>query len=465
MIPLLPAIVIIPILFSLPIFYFGDTHAKKIAIAASSISFVLAVIAGAIAITQGYGALTFSSAYIQQINAGFSFSLGQLTLLLFLMTAIVFFAATLVSDCFIKSSKSLYYIVLLLSEAGGLGVFASSNFFLLYIFWEISEVAMFFMIFVFGSNNRRYAAMKFIIYSVVASLMLLIGVIMLYVAVPVHTFNIQSIISQGSALSTNVQDMVFVLFLIAFMIKMPVFPFHGWLPDAHTEAPTTGSMILAGVLLKYGGYGLFLTFEIIRMSTSLAPYLAVLFGFSAIYAAFAAIKQTNLKRLIAYTSITDMGIVALGLGTFTLIGNYGAFYGMLSHGLAIAILFLVAGTLKEMYDSLDMRSISGVIRNYPQLAYFFIFGMITIIGFPITTGFITDILIFYGSVSAFGLYGIIPLVSILVMGGLLFLVIEKVMMPYVNVEPAGVFDRRVVLGCSILAAGVILFGVLPGVFI
>ena len=114
---------------------------------------------------------------------------------------------------------------------------------------------------------------------------------------------------------------------------------------------------------------------------------------------------------------------------------------------------------------MDMRSISGVIKNYPLLAYFFIFGMITIIGFPITTGFITDLLIFYGSVSVFGLYGIIPLVSVLVMGGLLFLVIEKVMMPYISVEPAGVFDRRVVLGCSILAAGVILFGVLPGIFI
>jgi NADH-quinone oxidoreductase subunit M len=458
---ILPLIILIPFIAGLATFLFDKSRSHVISIMSSAAVLILTIAAVYLANAYGLGSVNFSYSYIPALNLSFQLQFSQISLILTVMTAIVFFAASLVSNYFIKDSR-LYNLIFLIAEGASLGVFLSSNLFLLYVFWEISEVMMFFIIFIFGGYGRRYAAMKFIIYSLLSSFLLLIAIILLYVSVIPHTFDIGTIASLASSMPAYTQLAIMSLMLVAFMIKMPIFPFHTWLPDAHTEAPTTGSMILAGVLLKFGGYGLLLMFMLVPISHSYMVYMAIIFGFSAVYAAFVTFRQTNLKRLIAYTSITDMGIVAVGVAASSIIGTSGALYGMLSHAIAISVLFLIAGTLDEVYGTLEIERIKGVVARYPALTYIFIAGVFALVGLPLTSGFIGDLLIFIGSFHTFGMIGIVPLAGIFAIGAALFWTIER---SFYNesrpTEPYNVLGSSVIMCGAFLIASTIVLGVLP----
>ncbi|HVA83228.1 MAG TPA: proton-conducting transporter membrane subunit, partial [Candidatus Aquilonibacter sp.] len=289
MLPLLPLMVILPFLAIIPIALIPERHAHKISILTSLIVLLLTAYSLYIVSQQGLTSLTFTQSYFTSIGANLSLQLTNISLILVVMTAIVFFAAALVGSYFIPKDQRLYSVVFMLILGGAMGLFLSGNLFLFYIFWEIAEFAMFFIIFGYGGYDRRYAAIKFIIYSIIASLMLLIGILLLYFYSSPHSFDIFQLEQSAATLPSGIQPIILVMLLGAFMIKAPIFPFHNWLPDAHTEAPTTGSMVLAGVLLKFGGYGLILMFLLLPIASTYSTYIAIIFGFSAIYGALVAL--------------------------------------------------------------------------------------------------------------------------------------------------------------------------------
>lgn len=464
MLPILPLIVFLPFLAIIPIALISERHSHAITLVTSFI--ILALMAYAVYLVSqgGLSSLSFMLPYLPAIGINLSLQLTNLSLILAVMTAIVFFAAAIVGKEFIEKEQRLYSVVFLLVMGGALGLFMSANLFLFYIFWEIAEFAMFFIIFAYGGYDRRYAAIKFIIYSIVASLLLLIAIMMLYAYA--HTFDIANLAQAAGAIPVGVQTIILLLLLVAFMIKAPIFPFHSWLPDAHTEAPTTGSMILAGVLLKFGGYGLLIMFLILPIAAHYASYIAIIFGFSAIYGALVALRQTHLKRMIAYTSIVDMGIIAVGIAAINHFGTAGALYGMLAHGLAISLLFLLAGTIDKVYGTLMIDKLKGLVETSPKLTYFFIFGALAAIGLPLTAGFIGDLLIFIGSFNTFGIVGLIPIAAILLVGAYLFWVIEKSFFNIKNKsETYALIGKSVFVSGGFLTVLTIILGVAPFVLL
>ncbi len=461
MLPLLPLIILIPFFSIIPLFVLDKEGMHIVQMIASVLVFLLAI---ALVLSSSFNITNaFSYNYITSLGVNLGFQVTNVSLVLVLMSSIVFLAASFVLPHFIKENERTYGILFALTQGAAIAMFLSSNLLLLYVFWEIAEFAMFFIILLFGSYNRKHAAMKFIIYSIVSSLLLLIGILVIYGSV--QSFDIATIIEASAAIPQYVQMAVVALFVLSFMIKMPVFPLHSWLPEAHTEAPTTGSMILAGVLLKFGGYGLILLVMMIPLAQTYGTYLAILFIFSAIYAAFVAMRQSNIKRAIAYTSITEMGLVGLGVITGTISGMNGAVYLMLAHGIAVSLLFLVAGTLNESYGTLDIKSLTGVVRNFRALAYLFIFSAFAALGIPLTSGFVGDLLVFIGSYSAYGLLGLAPLLGILIMGAFFFWLVENVFMSGKEVEPVNEVPR-VVYGTGIfLACCTVVLGAVPFVFV
>lgn len=463
---ILPALIVIPFLAAFALLFLDKKLSHPIAFVTSVISLMLSILVLYLVDTYGFVVVYFSTSYIPQLNLSLNFGVNQVSLILLIMTSIVFLAASMVSTYMIKERERIYNIVFLVAQGASFAVFLSSNLLMLYIFWEVAEIMMFFIILLYGGYNRRYASIKFLIYSLFSSLLLLIGIIVLYSALSPHTFDLASVEANANSLPVSTQLIVLVLFLVSFMVKMPVFPFHSWLPDAHTEAPTTGSMILAGVLLKFGGYGLYLLILILPVTRAYSSSLILLFIFSAIYSSIVALRQTNIKRMIAYTSITDMGIVGVGLLASNVLGTQGAVYAMLSHALAISLLFLVAGTLDEVYGTLEIDKIKGVMKNFPGLAYLFILGAFAIVGLPLTAGFVGDILLFFGAFSAFGLVGVLPLMGILVMGATLFWVIERTFLSPINTtEPYNRLSNAVVVSGIFLLSAAIIFGIAPFVLL
>ena len=209
------------------------------------------------------------------------------------------------------------------------------------------------------------------------------------------------------------------------MINMPIFPMHFWLPDAHTEAPTQGSMLLSGVLTKFGCFGMLLLFSMLPVAHDYAPYVAILAIISTLYSVFALMKQTDIKRVIAYSTIVEMGIILLGISSLTQIGTYGSLYAMLAHGLGVALMFLVAGSIQYIFGERDIRILRGTALSARFVSYAFLVGAIAMLGFPLTSGFIADIMLFTGSISAFGLLGAAPLLALILLGAYLYFIINK----------------------------------------
>ncbi len=466
MFPLLPLVVFLPITFIAFLFLVPERNSFMVSLIASVLLLAFAVAAVYLGLSGGYGTLDFQKGYIQSLGINLDLRLNGYSVIFLVMASIVLLAAAFVARDFIKESERIYNVLFLLTSGATVGVFLAGNLFLFYLFWEISEVAMFFIIYIYGGYDRRYAAIKFMLYSIVASLFLLLGILVIYSSLPTHSFNIASIIEQSPSIPRGSQLIALALLTIAFMIKIPAFPFHGWLPDAHTEAPTTGSMMLAGILLKFGGYGLLLMFLMLPITLAYAKYLAMIFGFSALYSAFVAIRQTHLKRLIAYTSIVDMGIASLGIASVSTIGVAGGLYAMLSHGIVISLMFLMAGTLDEAFGTMLISRLKGVARNLPFVAYMFLFGVFALIGIPLTSGFIGDLLVFIGSFGAYGIAGIAPLFALLVLGAFFFWIVEK---SFFNtskaIEPISNPGPEITISAGFLALAAIILGMIPAVLL
>jgi NADH-quinone oxidoreductase subunit M len=294
-----------------------------------------------------------------------------------------------------------FFVMLLMLELGVVGVFLSLDLFLFFLFWEVMLIPMAFLIGIWGHERRIYAAVKFVLYTMAGSILMLVGILWLYNAT--GTFDlveIQRALQTGLlVLPAQTEMLLFLAFFVAFAIKVPLFPLHTWLPDAHVEAPTAGSVILAGVLLKMGTYGMmrFCLPLFPLASRKSAPYVAVLAIIGIIYGALVALVQPNLKKLVAYSSVSHLGFVVLGIFSFNPNGMQGAIYQMLAHGISTGALFLLVGMLYDRRHTFEIVQYGGLATPMPRLSAFFLFVVLSSLGLPMLNGFIGEYLILLGT--------------------------------------------------------------------
>lgn len=337
--------------------------------------------------------------WIGSIGARYHLGVDGISLWLVLLTTLLMPIAVLSSWTAIKKRQLAYYVFLLLLAGAMTGVFVSLDLLLFYLFFEASLIPMFFLIGIWGGERRIYAAVKFFIYTSVGSLLMLVGIIALFFIY--QTFDYPTILnamSAGQSLPGRADYWLFLAFALAFCIKVPLFPFHTWLPDAHTEAPTAGSVILAGVLLKMGTYGL-LRFNLAlfpEVSRKFAPVLITLAVIGIIYGALVAMVQPDVKRLVAYSSVSHMGFVVLGIFSFTEMGMQGALYQMLSHGISTGALFLFVGFVYERRHTRMISEFGGLAQPMPWFATLFVIASLSSVGLPFLNGFVGEFLIMIG---------------------------------------------------------------------
>ena len=343
---------------------------------------------------------------------GISWNVGVdgVSLLLIALTAFLFPISILASASVTKNVK-LYMIAMLVLETGLLGVFISLDLILFFVFFEITLVPMYLLIGIWGSANRVYAAVKFVLYTALGSALMLAGIISLGVIAGDQlggiTFDFRSLLDVD--LSSTTQMWLFLAFGIAFAIKVPLFPLHTWLPDAHTEAPTAGSVLLAGVLLKLGTYG-FVRFNLTLFpdaTVRLAPWLATLAVIGIIYAAAVAIVQPDVKRLIAYSSVSHLGFIVLGTFALTAQGLQGGIIQMVNHGLTTGALFLLVGMIYDRRHTREIDAYGGVAKVMPVFAGFFLFSAFASAGLPGLNGFIGEFKVLLGSYLSFPVHSIL----------------------------------------------------------
>jgi len=332
---------------------------------------------------------------------GIQYFLGVdgLSILMILLTSFISMLAIASSWNAIKMQVKQFYIFCLLLEMGMLGVFLAQDLFLFYIFWEFTLVPMYFLIGIWGGARRVYASIKFFLYTMAASLLMLLAI--LYMGINAGTFSLPDLIA-GRAAFAGAQNLLFLGFFLAFAVKVPIFPFHSWLPDAHTEAPTAGSIILAGVLLKMGTYGL------IRFNLPLfpeaayryAPYIAVLAIIGIIYGAIVSFAQKDVKKLVAYSSISHLGFVTLGIFSLNAAGIQGAILQGVNHGLSTGALFFLVGVLYEQTHTRDMAAYGGVWKIMPVFSVLSLIVVLSSMGLPGLNGFVGEFTILLGSMGA-----------------------------------------------------------------
>lgn len=339
--------------------------------------------------------------WIRSIGAEYFIGIDGLSLLLVLLTTFLTPMCVLISWKDVKIKARQFFALLLILETGILGVFLALDLFLFYLFWEVMLIPMYFLIGIWGGPRRVYAAIKFFLYTIAGSLLMLVAILYVFNAhwaqTGAPTFNIFSL--YATSLGAQEKFWLFLAFSLAFAIKVPVFPFHTWLPDAHTEAPTAGSVILAGVLLKMGTYG-FLRLSIPmfpEMALRIADVAIVLGLIGIVYGALVAMVQQDIKKMVAYSSVSHLGFVIVGIFVFNEQGLHGAMLQMINHGISTGALFLLVGMIYERRHTRQISEFGGIAKQMP--VYFFLFLIVTLssIGLPLLNGFVGEFLIFLGA--------------------------------------------------------------------
>jgi NADH-quinone oxidoreductase subunit M len=345
--------------------------------------------------------------WIQAFYAGFRVGVDGMSMLLVMLTTFITPIAILSSFGSIEKRHKEYYVMILLLQFAMTGVFVALDLFLFYIFWEIILIPMYFIIGIWGGKDKLYAAIKFFLFTVVGSLFMLVAVVYLgyYVGSEIlrmesgFTTNFLIIRDLGSAIPYDIQKWLFWGFALSFLIKVPLFPLHTWLPDAHTEAPTPGSVILAGVLLKMGTYGL-IRFNLEMFPQASMNFASIISTFAVIgiiYGALVAMVQTDVKRLVAYSSVSHLGFVVLGIFSMTVEGIQGAVIQMVNHGLSTGMLFLCVGVLYERRHTREISEYGGIARVMPNFTVFFMIAMLASVGLPGLNGFVGEYLTLIGA--------------------------------------------------------------------
>ncbi len=341
--------------------------------------------------------------WISSLDIGFRFGIDGMSLLLVVLTTFTMPIAIMSSWEGIRDREKLYYIMVLLLEFGVIGVFISLDTFVFYVFWEVVLIPMYFLIGIWGGKDRIYAAMKFFIYTMAGSLLMLVAIVWLgyygEAQLGGFTTDLAKLMHVGPNIPIETQNWIFLAFALSFCIKVPLFPLHTWLPDAHTQAPTAGSVILAAVMLKMGTYGL-IRFNLQlfpQSSLQYADLFSVLAVIGIIYGALLAMVQTDIKKLVAYSSIAHLGFVVLGIFSMTVEGVQGAVLQMVNHGLSTGMLFLLIGFIYERRHTREMAQFGGLAKTMPVYAVFFAIAVFASVGLPGLNGFVGEYLTLLGA--------------------------------------------------------------------
>jgi NADH-quinone oxidoreductase subunit M len=319
-------------------------------------------------------------------------------------------------------------------ETGMLGVFAALDLFLFYAFWEIGLVPMYFIIGVWGHGRRIYAAVKFFLFTMAGSVLMLVAIVWLYRAA--HTFDLTLLLERRALFSGPEQSLLFLAFFFAFAIKVPLFPLHTWLPDAHVEAPTAGSVILAGVMLKLGTYGLvrFCLPLFPESAARHAPWIVTLALIGVVYGALVAMVQVDIKKLVAYSSVSHLGLVVLGIFSFNQIALDGAVYQMLNHGVSTGALFLLVGALYDRRHTHLISEFGGIATPMPIFSSVFLFITFSSIGLPLLNGFVGEFLIMLGASQTHFIYAVVASIAVILSAVYMLWMYQRVFLGQVTNE-------------------------------
>jgi NADH-quinone oxidoreductase subunit M len=337
--------------------------------------------------------------WISAYNIFYYLGVDGISISMVLLTAIICFISVFASFSINRGEKG-YYALLMLLDTGMMGVFVALDFFLFYIFWEVMLLPMYFLIGIWGGPRREYAAIKFFLYTLLGSVLILLVMLGLYYYGSMPTFDMTQLAAQSGSYSISFQRICWIALFIGFAIKIPAFPFHTWLPDAHVEAPTAISVILAGVLLKMGTYG------ILRVNYAILPaashelawfFLGVVGTVNIVYGALCAMAQTDFKKLVAYSSISHMGYVMLGMASFTAAGINGAVLQMFNHGTITAMLFILVGVIYDRAHHREIDGFGGLAEQMPVYAGITGFAFFAALGLPGLSAFISEVLVLIGA--------------------------------------------------------------------
>ena len=453
-------------------------EAKTVRITAALFAFVAFALSLALFVMYDRdGGLQFveQAQWISSINAQYYLGVDGLSLPMVILTTFIGLVAVFVSWKINIRTKE-YFIWLLLLETGILGVFCSLDLLLFFLFWEVELIPMYMLITIWGSGRKEYSAMKFVVYTLFGSAFMLAGILTLYYSASPHTFSMVDIAS-GAAILIPVIPLasIFFLIFIAFAIKLPVFPLHTWLPDAHTDAPTAVSVILAGVLLKMGAYGMIRLVAgfgdggiVPGVAEDYAKIIVVFAVISVLYGAAATMRQTDLKRLIAYSSVSHMGFVLLGIFALNQLSLSGAVLQMFSHGLITGLLFAMVGLVYDKTHQRQIPLLGGLARQMPVICVVFSIAGLAALGLPTTIGFAAEFTVFMGSYNSTAFSGIQTCVVLAVFGivigaGYILWMLERVFYREPKAEYDGVGDANNMEKAYIFAfvGLILLFGVYP----
>ena len=468
--PLLTSCILCPFIGALFILFVvrDDKLAKIIALLSS-----LACLVTSLIIYINFNKLTNNFQFqeihslIKSLNCNYHLGIDGISLFFIMLTALLTPICILASWSSIKFRVKEYMIAFLLLETLVIGVFSALDLLLFYVFFEAMLIPMFLIIGIWGGENRIYAAIKFFLYTLAGSLFLLVAVIYIYT----HTnydFNIINLHYLVPKFSLPVQNLLWLAFFASFAVKVPMWPFHTWLPDAHVQAPTAGSVILAGILIKMGAYG-FLRFSLPMLpdaSHYFADLVLILSAIAVIYASAVAFAQTDMKKLIAYSSIAHMGFVTMGIFSFNQQAMEGALFQMISHGIISAALFLCVGVLYDRMHTKEIKNYGGVASKMPKYALVFMLFTMASIGLPGTSGFVGEMLVIIGVFQVNKLYAMLAATSLILGAAYMLILYKRVMLGTITnpeVEKLIDLNRREKLIFMPLAILTVLIGIYPNI--
>lgn len=465
-----------PLVWSLIGILFPKQVSKNWALAGTIIAFLISV-----KIYLGYDPAGAEFQFLERAEwipgLGITYQLGLDGISLWLVMLTTFLMPIIILGSFsaVENREKEYYTLLLALQTGMTGAFVTLDTFLFYVFWEAMLIPMYFLIGIWGGKDRVYAAMKFFLYTMVGSLLMLVAIFYLayqhdqqFGSLSMSILDLYKVKLDGAGYFST-QGILFLAFALAFAIKVPLFPLHTWLPDAHVQAPTAGSVILAGVLLKMGGYG-FIRFAFPLFPEAVATYqlaFLILGSIAIVYGAWVAMVQPDIKKLVAYSSVSHMGYVVLGLFSLNAIGSTGAIYQMLAHGISTPALFLLVGMIYERRHTREIKDFGGITKVMPMFAVMFMIVTLSSVALPGTNGFIGEFLILLGTWKANPGIAVIAATGVIFGAVYMLWMFQRVMFgPLTNPENKSLKDLnfREMAVLAPLIVAIFVMGIFPNYF-